>query len=113
MVLCPWAINRSTKIWGPTAGEFDPSRWEKESGGKEGGASNYDVMTFLHGPRGCIGRDFARLEFKALLAALVGRFEFVEVRDERGERRALVVKGGITSKPEGGLPLWVKSVDGW
>ena len=37
-------------------------------------------MTFLHGPRGCIGRKFAETEMKLLLCCLVSLFAF-----ERGE----------------------------
>ncbi|KAF8458210.1 putative P450 monooxygenase [Kalaharituber pfeilii] len=112
VMLCPWAINRSKKIWGSTADVFDPERWEHHKEGKNG-ASNYDFMTFLHGPRSCIGKDFSRLEFKALLIALVGRFEFSEVLDEMGRRKEISIKGGITSKPESGMHLWVRAVDGW
>ena len=112
VILSPWAINRSKKIWGPRADVFDPDRWEVQKEGKEG-ASNYDFMTFLHGPRSCIGKDFSRLEFKALLAALVGKFEFNEVLDENGKRKEITIKGGITSRPENGMPLWVRSLDGW
>ena len=112
VMLSPWATNRSKKVWGPRADVFDPDRWEVYKEGKEG-ASNYDYMTFLHGPRSCIGKDFARLEFKALLAALVGKFEFNEVLDENGKRREIVIKGGVTARPENGMPLWVRSLDGW
>ncbi|KAF8466991.1 cytochrome P450 [Kalaharituber pfeilii] len=112
VVLCPWAVNRSKKIWGPTADVFDPDRWKQRKEGKEG-VSNYDFMTFLHGPRSCMGKDFSRLEFKALLIALVGRFEFSEVLDEMGRRKEIVTRGVVTSKPESGLHLWVRSVDGW
>lgn len=112
VMLSPWAINRSKKVWGPKADVFDPNRWEEHKEGKEG-ASNYDSMTFLHGPRGCIGKDFARLEFKALLAVLVGRFEFNEILDENGKRKEIVIKGGITSRPQDGVPLRVRVLDGW
>ncbi|KAI5807373.1 cytochrome P450 [Peziza echinospora] len=114
VMVSPWAINRSKSLWGPTAEEFDPERWitprEKKD---EIGGSNYDFMTFLHGPRGCIGKDFARLEFKALLVALLGRFEFGEVLEEDGARRKLQLRRGLTVKPVGGMPLWVKPVPGW
>lgn len=112
VMLSPWAINRSKKTWGPRADVFDPDRWEAHKEGKEG-ASNYDFMTFLHGPRSCIGKDFSRLEFKALLAALVGKFEFNEVLDENGKRKEITIRGGVTIKPENGMPLWVRSLDGW
>ena len=111
IVIAPWAINRSKKIWGPTGGVFDPDRWERHKEGKEN-ASNYDFMTFLHGPRSCIGKDFSRLEFKTLVATLVGRFEFVEELDANGKRKDIKGSGAI-SRPEGGLPLFVRRLDGW
>lgn len=67
IVIVPWAINRSKELWGEDAVVFRPERWEE--GQVE---SNYSFMTFLAGPRGCIGNVFAKVEFKCLLAALIG-----------------------------------------
>lgn len=39
----------------------------------------------------------------------VGRFEFAEAV----EGRKIVIKGGVTAKPEGGIPLKVSMVAGW
>ena len=66
------AINRLPQYWGPTAGEFDPDRWDHLP-------STYSTnafMTFLQGPRGCIGRKFAETEMKTLLCSLLSRFVF-------------------------------------
>jgi cytochrome P450 len=75
----PWAINRMPTLWGPQAEEFIPERWiDKETGRAtmNGGAdTNYAFLTFLHGPRSCIGEKFARAEFRALVVAFVGAFE--------------------------------------
>lgn len=57
--MSPWAINRSTRIWGETAQEFIPQRWIDANGkvNNTGGVkNNYSIMTFLHGPRSCIGQ---------------------------------------------------------
>lgn len=55
-----WAINRSKKLWGPDADEFVPDRWITDGAfNNNGGApSNYAQMTFLHGPRTCIGQGY-------------------------------------------------------
>lgn len=101
----PWAINRSTKFWGPDAEKFIPDRWidaATEKANYMGGAeSNYVFMTFLHGPRSCIGERFARGELRALLAAFVGYFSF-----EMADPNEVVKAGGtITSKPVNGMKL--------
>ena len=49
------AINRLTSFWGPTANEFDP-RWRELPDTNVPNA----FMTFLAGPRGCIGRKLRR-----------------------------------------------------
>ena len=92
------AINRSPALWGADAGEFRPERWlEVEGGegrlivggreegmtdmrgkgiklddGKLGAARELQghkhLMTFIDGPRMCLGRGFALAEFKASLS---------------------------------------------
>ena len=77
IILSPWAINRSTSFWGANAEQFVPDRWINADGtpNKNGGAtSNYAQITFLHGPRSCIGQDFAQGELKCLVAVMVGKF---------------------------------------
>lgn len=110
VILSPWAINVSKELWGEDADEFNPKRWLKPGQANSGGAdSNYSFLSFLHGPRSCIGKDFAKGEFACLLAAWVGRFEigFAD-RDF-----VLKIQGGVTSKPKGGLKVRVKALDGW
>lgn len=66
IVIVPWAINHNKELWGEDADVFKPERWEGQL------ESNYSFMTFLAGPRGCIGNVFAKVEYKCLLAALIG-----------------------------------------
>jgi cytochrome P450 len=110
VILSPQAINLSPELWGEDAGEFNPDRWMGPGRANNGGAeSNYSMLTFLHGPRSCIGKDFAKAEFAVLLAAWVGRFE-MEFEDKD---YVLNIAGGITSKPKGGLRVKVTELDGW
>ena len=102
IILSVLAINRSIELWGEDADEFNPDRWEKPVG------NNYSLLTFLSGPRGCIGSSFAKVEFKCLLVALLGSFEFEEAEGFKG--RELVIKGNITQKPVGGIPVCVRKV---
>lgn len=107
IIISPWAINTSNALWGADAKEFKPDRWMGQGKANTGGAdSNYAVTTFLHGPRSCIGKDFAKAEFACLLAALVGRFE-MELEDPD---KPLEIAGGITSSPKGGLRIKMKEI---
>ncbi|RYP68909.1 hypothetical protein DL770_008367 [Monosporascus sp. CRB-9-2] len=131
VVLASWATNRDPALWGEDADEFRPERWlqggraaddrdhqdgaadGKKHGSGGGASSNYAFMTFLHGPRSCIGQAFARAEFACLLACWAGRFEFA-LRDEaERDERNISIKGGATAKPETGMHVHATLVDGW
>ena len=110
IVICPWAINCSQELWGEDAKDFNPDRWMGPGRANTGGAdSNYSFLTFLHGPRSCIGKDFAKAEFAILLAALFGHYE-MELSDPNMK---LEIQGGITARPKGGLFVKVKALEGW
>jgi len=72
------SVNKSMHIWGPTAHEFDPERWLKgELPPLAQEIQGYHhLLTFTDGPRHCIGKVFAVLEFKAVLSVLMRRFSF-------------------------------------
>ncbi|KAJ6256194.1 Cytochrome P450 monooxygenase FUM15 [Drechslerella dactyloides] len=110
IMLVPAAINLSPEFWGPDADEFNPDRWDKE-GGAGGATSNYGNMTFLMGPRSCIGQKFSIEEFRALIACIAGTFAF----EEETKDMEITVRGGITQRPvhNGGLPLKTRIVPGW
>ncbi|KAF1963090.1 cytochrome P450 [Byssothecium circinans] len=106
----PWAVNRNPKLWGADAEDFKPERWIDENGRAtmNGGAgSNYSFLTFLHGPRSCIGERFARAELRSLVAAFVGSFR-MEMANP-GEK--IIVGGTITSKPVQGMKLRLEGVE--
>ncbi|KAE8392333.1 cytochrome P450 [Aspergillus alliaceus] len=121
------AFNRDPQNWGPDAAEFSPWRWlQNKEGSAAGGTPSvtYDatggalhkhaMMTFIHGPRDCIGRMFARQEMLTILAAWMGRFEFVLTEQEcLDEKRVAVSGSGITSKPLHGIHVHARRVDGW
>lgn len=113
-----WAINRNPKFWGEDAIKFRPERWiDTQPDGslranKNGGAeSNYCEMTFLHGPRACIGRDYAKAELKCALAGLFGRFEVNRLEGDDGSK--VEIEGAVTTKPRGGLHVKLTPVSGW
>lgn len=110
VILAPWAVNMSKELWGEDASDFNPDRWLGPGRTNTGGAeSNYAFLTFLHGPRSCIGQAFAKAEFACLLAATVGRFE-MELEDKN---MVVVIKGGITARPKDGLRVIMRPVQGW
>ncbi|KAG2159211.1 cytochrome P450 [Suillus bovinus] len=58
------AINRSEAIWGTDAKEFNPDRWASlpEATSQVPGVWGH-LMTFLGGPRACIGYRFSLVEY--------------------------------------------------
>lgn len=110
VMLMPSVINHSEELWGPDAAEFNPERWDKP-GGNGGAISNYANLTFLMGPRSCIGQKFSIEEYKAIVVGLAGRFAF----EEKTKDMELNIRAGITQRPthEGMLPLRTKIVPGW
>ncbi|KAL7620242.1 hypothetical protein AAE478_009235 [Parahypoxylon ruwenzoriense] len=94
------SINRLPMYWGPTADEFDPDRWDNLP---ETFTANA-FMTFLQGPRGCIGRKFAEVEMKVLLCCLLSMYEFKRdsstpnPEDWKMWRLVLRPKEGVTVK---------------
>lgn len=122
LVLAAWGTNVDPTLWGPDAAEFKPERWLSVNDGgthsvKEastgGASSNYAFLTFLHGPRSCIGQAFSKSEFACLLAAWVGRFHFV-LQDERLQDEAnMLFEQLVTCKPTDGLHVRATVVPGY
>ncbi|KZP14576.1 cytochrome P450 [Athelia psychrophila] len=111
------AINRDPAIWGEDARTFRPERWAAipEAAAKIPGVWG-NSMSFLAGPRACIGYRFSIVEMKALLYTLVGAFEFelaVPVADIRS-KQSLVSRPIVLSEPDAGaqMPLLVRAYRG-
>jgi cytochrome P450 len=108
VAISPYAINRSLEFWGPTADQFRPDRWvsigangDRSFNRTGGSTSHFGVTTFLHGPRTCIGKEFARVEMRCALAGLVAQYK-IELQDPTKE---IFLGGGLTTKPMGGMNL--------
>ena len=106
IILPPWAVNATHTSWGEDALDFVPDRWLDVSRALET-RSNFSFMTFLHGPRSCIGERFARAELAYLVIAWVTSFD-TQLADENFTPQ---IGGGITAKPKGGLPVKVRLLD--
>ena len=61
-------MNRSTSIWGPDAKEFVPERWLNNENGLTQRAKElqgfHHTLSFIDGPRTCLGKSFAVTEIK-------------------------------------------------
>jgi cytochrome P450 len=108
-------LNRSKSIWGDDALEFKPERWEKapEAAATIPGVWG-NMMTFLGGPRACIGYRFALIEMKALLFALIRAFEFeLAVPSDDIIKKTMIVQRPLVKsdlKSGSQMPLILKPV---
>jgi cytochrome P450 len=110
LMLSPEATNRDTDLWGSDAGEFNPERWLGQGRLHNGGASsNYSLLTFLHGPRSCIGQGFAKGELACVVAVVVGRFQ-MKLKDPDAK---LETRSSITQSPLDGVIARLRVVEGW
>jgi cytochrome P450 len=67
--------------------------------------SSSGFMTFLQGPRGCIGRKFAETEIKVLLCVLLSTFEFS--RDETRQDPEETKYWRLVIRPKDGMYIKV------
>ena len=105
IVICPHSINTAPDMWGPDAAEFNPERWMGEK--KRQAEANY-ILTFLDGPRSCIGQGFARSEMKCFVAALVGSFSM----ELKSPHDVIKTRGKFTESPAE-LEVRLREVGGW
>ncbi|KAF8894813.1 cytochrome P450 [Infundibulicybe gibba] len=106
------AMNTAKSIWGEDSHEFRPERWASvpEAASTIPGIWG-NMLTFLGGPRACIGYKFSLVEMKALLFTLIRAFEFelaVPAKDIT-RKSAIVQRPFVASDPKGGnqMPLLI------
>ncbi|KAH7923529.1 cytochrome P450 [Leucogyrophana mollusca] len=111
------SVNRSVALWGSDAKDFKPERWIHEDGISEKAKEiqgHRHLLTFIDGPRTCLGKGFAVAEFKAVLSVLIRNFAF-ELRD--GPETKVDTARGVLPRPkiegEDGcmVPLRVRRLD--
>lgn len=97
---CFRACHRREEYW-PQPEEFQPERWL----GRQVPSScpEHAFLMFSHGPRSCLGREFAIMEGTLVLASLAQRF-----RLEAASRRPPRVDGTLLYMVSGGLPIIAK-----
>lgn len=89
-------IQHNPTIWGDDCDEFNPDRWDHLEGSS---ADPGAFAAFTQGPRSCIGKRMAMLEFKIILVDTVSKFEFEEAHTGDIEilnpSPLLRIKGGL------------------
>ncbi|KAK7035895.1 cytochrome P450 [Favolaschia claudopus] len=110
------AMNRDPAIWGPNSMEFVPERWLESSISTPIPGVWGHMLSFLGGPRSCIGYRFSLVEMKALLFTLVRAFEFELAipASDLGKKSAVVQRPIIKSDPAAGnqMPLLIRPYGG-
>lgn len=67
------ALHRLSAAWGPDAACFNPDRFSPENDKER---HPFAFLPFSHGPRSCIGAQFAFLEARVVLAVILPVFRF-------------------------------------
>jgi cytochrome P450 len=78
VVLLIGNVNRDPAIWGPDADQFNPDRYDRPALASVPGVYG-NLLTFIGGPRNCIGWRLALAEFKIILFTLLRAYELAEV----------------------------------
>ncbi|KAJ3303514.1 hypothetical protein HDU76_005340 [Blyttiomyces sp. JEL0837] len=112
-VLVP-ALHTRPDIWGSDANEFRPDRWliddDNDSSPQEhragGIPSRYKnaFVPFSEGPRGCLGKTFAQVEFVAILSMLALKYTWA-VKPGTDLSTFLEEDTLLTLKPSKPIPL--------
>ena len=116
--------NRNKALWGPDADKFNPERYLSQ--GKQGSApsqdeeegvenfnkgaaagTNYANLTFLHGPRSCIGQSFAKAELAIIIARLVNKFDFALADESQKDENNVELRRGAICRPQFGIKVKV------
>ncbi|KAG9003004.1 hypothetical protein FRB94_001626 [Tulasnella sp. JGI-2019a] len=75
-------FNQDKTVWGEDAWEFKPDRWDNLPEAVRGLPCVYsNIMTFLGGPRACIGFRLSIIEIKTFIYVLIAAFTFEPVPD--------------------------------
>jgi cytochrome P450 len=96
VMIAPITLHRHPDLWEEPA-RFDPDRWLPEHAARR---PRYAYLPFGDGPRICIGKAFAMMESK-LMVAMMARDARLEL--EPGAHIAPVAS--ITLRPAGGVPM--------
>ncbi|KAG7453117.1 cytochrome P450 [Guyanagaster necrorhizus] len=106
-------VNRDEALWGEDAKEFKPERWEKIPDAVKSIPGVWgNMLSFIGGPRSCIGYRFSLVEMKAIMFTLLRAFEFelAVPGAEIAKRSTIVQRPLLRNNPGAGnqLPIIIK-----
>ncbi|KAF7350059.1 Cytochrome P450 [Mycena venus] len=105
------SYQRLESSWGTDAHEFNPSRWLDGTAYRGEAVGPYaNLLSFLGGPRTCLGWRFAILEMQVILCHLVAKYSFAEVEGEVIRPCFLNNLLPIVSSGEKALPLRITRI---
>jgi cytochrome P450 len=99
VMLPQWVVHRDPAHWDDPE-SFDPDRWLPE---RSAGRPEFAYFPFGGGPRVCIGRRFATMEAKIVLATVARRYRLERARDDE-----LELQGSITMHPREPMEMRVR-----
>ena len=102
IVIPIYMLHRHPELWHEPE-TFNPARWLSDE--KPKGNTPWTFLPFGAGPRSCIGRQFALIEGKLILATLLRRLKF-KLSDPKQEFTPTSV---ITVKPKPDLKVFVEA----
>jgi cytochrome P450 len=77
VTIFPAAVHHNPAIWGEDCDIFRPERWDDLKTDPDAANSlDHTYAAFSAGPRVCIGKSLAMMEFKIILDELLRRFKF-------------------------------------
>lgn len=101
VVISCFTGHRRKDIWGEDADEFNPDHFSKEISAKR---NPFAFMALSNGPRNCLGRRFAFISIKTILAKLLRKYQF----STHLRKDDLKFQLEVTSKPICGVFLKIE-----
>ena len=98
ILLAPFAIHRSPEFW-PNPLAFDPDRFAPD---RVSAHHRFQYLPFGAATRMCIGKGFALIEAKLMLATILSRYRLDLVPD-----RAVALEAAVTLRPRDGIHMRV------
>ncbi|XP_031620385.1 cytochrome P450 4c3-like [Contarinia nasturtii] len=98
VVISVFTGHRRKDVWGEDADDFNPDHFSKEVSSKR---NPFAFMAFSNGPRDCLGRRFAFISIKTILAKLLRKYRF----STHLGKEDLKFQLEVTNKPINGIVL--------